>query len=77
MKQRNDSISFILNQNHDQDWEYWHDFKNMRGQDGDEKKAMLHAILFFQYAKDVVPGINFNDIIIKSQNGDKTNKDIQ
>lgn len=69
MKERYDAISKIMSHVNDPAWRYSYDFRNDKQNEIDQKKAMLHAILFFKHAKDINPDTNFNEIIVKGNNG--------
>lgn len=75
---RDQEISDIFAENIDINWKHSHDFKNNKDADADQKKAMLHALLFFKEAKNTKgANLNLNDLIIKSNHGDKNHKNIQ
>lgn len=69
----------IVKQSNDIKWRHAHDYKiNKDESELSSKKAKLHALLFYKYAKDV-PGAsyNFNDLLIKSNHGDRSLTKIQ
>lgn len=64
MDEREEIAQQFWDQNGDQKWKYAYDFKSNKTNDKDQKTAMIHAILFFKEAKDVVSATNFHDMII-------------
>ena len=64
MKERNEIVQQFWDQNSDHEWKYAYDFKSNKTNDKGQKTAMIHAILFFTYAKDVIEGENMNDLMI-------------